>query len=71
MGQILEYQDSLSKTLLVIKDYKGINDFSPQEFVDPILNKIILNKRKLKLIKKLETDIVKNAIKDKNFEIYK
>jgi len=32
---------------------------------------VILNKRKLELIKKFESEITNDAIKDKKYEIYK
>jgi len=38
--------------------------------VSPTIEQIILNKRKLELIKKLEKDITKDAIKDKKFETF-
>ena len=54
-----------------INDVLGRNDTAPLEFVTPTINQIVKNKRKLELIKKLEKDITKDAIKNKEFEIYK
>ena len=54
-----------------IKDVLFQNDTAPLDYVKPTIDQIILNKRKLELIKKLETDITKDAIKNKQFEIYK
>ena len=54
-----------------IEDVLNPNDTAPLSYVKPTLKQIILNKRKLELIKKLETDITKDAIETNNFEIYK
>jgi hypothetical protein len=37
----------------------------------PTLKAVILNKRKLELIKKFEREITDDAIKDKKYEVYK
>jgi hypothetical protein len=46
------------------------HDQAPKNFVASTLTQIILNKRKLKLIKQLEIDIRKDAIQNNEFEIY-
>ena len=56
---------------LKISQYKIQNDTSPLEFVRDDIQKIILNKRKVSLAKKLEEDIYKNAIENEDFKIYK
>jgi hypothetical protein len=47
------------------------NQISPFEYIKPTLNEVILNKRKLELIKKFEKDIIDDAIKNKDYEVYK
>ena len=66
-----QLQDSLGVYLVKIEDVLNPNDTAPLSYVKPTLKQIILNKRKLELIKKLETDITKDAIETNNFEIYK
>lgn len=56
---------------LRISQYKIQNDTSPLEFVRDDVQKIILNKRKVLLAKKLEDDIYKNAKENEDFKIYK
>jgi len=56
---------------LRISQYKIQNDTSPLEFVRDDIQKIILNKRKVMLAKKLEEDIYKNALENEGFKIYK
>ncbi len=66
-----QLQDSLGVYLVKIEDVLNPNDTAPFSYVKPTLRQIILNKRKLELIKKLETDITKDAIETNNFQIYK
>lgn len=55
---------------LKISQFKIQNDTSPLEFVRDDIQKIILNKRKVKLSKELEEDIYKNALENEDFKIY-
>jgi len=66
----LRLQDSLGVYLLAVQDVLRTNDIAPLSFVKPTLKQIILNKRRLELIKKLEKDITKDAIKNNDFETY-
>jgi len=65
-----QLQDSLGVYLVKIGDILMTNDIAPLIYVEPTIKQIILNKRKLELIKNLERDITKDAIKNKKFEIY-
>lgn len=69
-SNITQLQDSLGVYLVKIEDMLMTNDIAPLSFVEPTIKQIILNKRKLELIKNLERDITKDAIKNKQFEIY-
>lgn len=66
----LELRDSLGLYLIAIEDIRQRNEEAPLVYVMPTVKQIILNKRKLELIKQLEKDITKDAIKNKQFEIY-
>ncbi|MDN3665517.1 peptidyl-prolyl cis-trans isomerase [Algibacter miyuki] len=70
-SNFVQLKDSLGVYLMQINDVLLRNDTAPLEFVTPTINQIVINKRKLELIKKLEKDITKDAIKNKEFEIYK
>mgnify|MGYP006395409773 CR=1 FL=1 len=63
-------QDSLGVYLVRIEGALLRNDFAPIEFVTPTIEQIILNRRKLELIKLLEKDITKDAIKNEKFEVF-
>jgi len=66
----VQLKDSLDLYLMQINDVLSQNDLAPLEYVKPTINQIVINKRKLELIKQLEKDITKDAIKNKQFEIY-
>jgi len=66
-----QLQDSLGVYLVKIEDVLGLKEIAPLSYIKPTIEQIILNKRKLELIKKLEKDITKDAIRNNKFEIYK
>lgn len=65
-----QLQDSLGVYLVKIEDVLNPNENAPLPYIKSTLRQIILNKRKLELIRKLETDITRDAIEHNNFEIY-
>ncbi|GGD84099.1 peptidyl-prolyl cis-trans isomerase [Planktosalinus lacus] len=67
----LELQDSLGVYLIYIKDVLLRNENAPLTYVSPTIEQIILNRRKLEIIRNLEKEILQDAIKTKKFEIYK
>ncbi len=69
-SNFLQFEDSLRVYLVQIKDVLQRNDQAPKSYVVNTLEQIILNKRKLKLIKQLEIEIRKDAIQNNEFEIY-
>ncbi|HET8887050.1 MAG TPA: peptidyl-prolyl cis-trans isomerase [Salinimicrobium sp.] len=70
-SNFLELEDSLRVYLIQVNDVKLRNEQAPIVYVEPIIKQILLNRKKLELIKELEKDITKDAIKNKKFEIYK
>lgn len=66
----LQLEDSLGVYLISVEDIKLRNEQAPLEYSLPGVKQILLNKRKLELIKKLEKDITQDAIKNDKFEIY-
>ncbi|MBT8262868.1 MAG: peptidyl-prolyl cis-trans isomerase [Bacteroidia bacterium] len=65
-----QIQDSLGVYLVKIEDVLKPNDIAPLSHVRPTIREIILNKRKLDLIKELEKDITKDAVKNNKYEVY-
>ncbi|WP_034256408.1 hypothetical protein [Arenibacter latericius] len=69
-SQFFEMQDSLGVYLTKINDILEINDIAPLSYVKPTIKQLLLNRRKLNYMKTLEMDILDEAIKDKEFEVY-
>ncbi len=69
-SNFIQHKDSLGLYLIQINDVLERNSIAPLEYVKPTINQIVINKRKLEFIKKLEKDITKDAVKNKQFEIY-
>lgn len=70
-GKSIEHTDSTDVFLVKIRAVLGATQIGPYTYFKPTIKEVILNQRKLQLIKKFEKDITHDAIKDKNYEIYK
>ena len=66
----IQLKDSLGLYLMQINEVLERGNQAPIDYVLPTLKQIIINNRKLKLIKQLKSEIVNDAIKNKKFEIY-
>jgi hypothetical protein len=69
-SQFFEIQDSLGVYLAKVTGVLETNEPAPLSFVVPSIKQIILNRRQLGVIRSLETEIIDEAIKDKEFEVY-
>ena len=69
-SQFFELQDSLEVYLGMVTNVLEVNDTAPFEYVEPDIRQLILNRRRLNYVKKLETEIIDEAIKKKEFEVY-
>jgi len=70
-GKKIQIVDKGALYLVKISNVIGRNELSPFEYIKPTLKEIIINKRKLELIKKFEKEITEDAIKNRDYEIYK
>lgn len=70
-SQFFKIEDSLGVYLIYINDVAKTYDIAPLAYIQPTVKRIILNKRKLEFVEKLEKDILNDAIQKKQFEIYK
>ena len=66
----IQLKDSLGLYLIQVNDIIEAGDQAPISYVLPTIKQIILNRRKLKLVNQLKSEIVNDAIKNKKFEIY-
>ena len=70
-GKSIEYTNGSDQYLVKITNVIDKNQISPFDYIQPTLKEVILNKRKLELIKKFEKEITDDAIKNNKYEIYK
>jgi hypothetical protein len=69
-SNFIQLKDSLGVYLMQINDVLLRNETAPLEYVKPTIDQIVINRRKLELIRELEKDITSDAIKNNQFEIY-
>ena len=70
-GKKIEYTVGNEVYFVKIAQVIGKNQIGPFEYVKPTLKEVILNNRKIALIKKFEQDIPDDALKDEKYELYK
>jgi len=66
----IQKKDSLGVYIVKIKDVLLRNEIAPMSYALPTIKQLILHKRKLKLLNKIEEIIIEDAIKNKEFQIY-
>ncbi|SHH03117.1 peptidylprolyl isomerase [Flagellimonas flava] len=69
-SQFFEIQDSLEVYLGKVTDVLEINDIAPFEYISPDIKQLILNRRRMDYIRRLETEIIDEAIQKNEFEVY-
>ncbi|WP_410879623.1 hypothetical protein [Myroides sp. DW712] len=65
-----EVKDENSTYFVRINQVLRKGDEVPYSYLEPSLRLMVLNNRKMELLKQIEEDILKDAKKDKNYEIY-
>lgn len=70
-GMSYQYPDSTGVYLVKVVKVLDKNQVAPYEYIKPTLEQLIINNRKLELIKKFEKEITDDAIKNNKYEIYK
>ena len=69
-SNFIEKEDSLGLYLITVNNVLKRNDIAPISYVKPTIKQIILHKRKLELLRKIEVELLNDAIKNKKFERY-
>ncbi len=69
-GQTWRLQDSLDVYLVRFKDVLRRGEPAPLSYVNPTIKQILLNQRKLAFIKKIEKDLLNDAIESNKLKIY-
>jgi len=70
-GTAYQYPDSLDVYMVKVAKVIDRNQVAPFEYIKPTLQQVIINNRKLELIKKFQKEITDDAIKNDKYEIYK
>ena len=65
-----ELQDSLEVYLVVIEEVVLRNDLAPLDYVAPTLKQILINKRKLELMRQLDREIIEEGLRQNIYEVY-
>jgi len=65
----VEFQDSSAHYFVYVKELKQKNTPAPVDYIRSNIANIILNKRKLELVKKLEKDIFNEALNKNQFKL--
>lgn len=69
-SRYLETSDSIYNYYLYVTDYRLVNQEAPIEFSISQIKDILINHRKVKLIKDLENNIYNDAVNQKRFKIH-
>ena len=65
-----ELQDSLEVYLVVVEEVVLRNDLAPLEYVTPTLKQILINKRKLELMREFDREIIEEGLRQNTYEVY-
>ena len=69
-NNVLELKDSLAIYYVKFRDFKTKENVSPLNFEEKNIREIILNKRRLQLIEKMQNEVFEKASKQNDFVIY-
>ncbi len=69
-SQFFELEDSTGVYLTLITDIREPNEIAPLSYIEPTIRQILLNRRKLEYMRKLETELIDEATKENTFEVY-
>jgi len=69
-SQFFEMEDSTGVYLTKVVEVLKPNDIAPLRYIEPTIRQVLLNRRKMEHLRSLETDLMDEAIRQKEFEIY-
>ncbi len=70
-GSNFQYPDSTTMWLVKVNKVLSKDEATPLQFLRPTIKQVIINNRKLELVKTIEKEITNDAIKNNKYEIYK
>lgn len=68
--EVLQFNDATNVYLVRIWDHRLKGEKAPLVYAKDIIKNILINKRKLKLLQNLEQNLLDDALKKKEFEVY-
>lgn len=69
-SQFFQLEDSTGVYLTKVVDVLEPNDVAPLEYIEPTIRQVLLNRRKMKYLRSLEADLMDEATREKEFEVY-
>jgi hypothetical protein len=69
-GKFIQKEDSLSLYLVAVKQVLNRNEIAPKTYITPTIKQMILQQRKLLLLRNIEETLIDDARKKQQFEIY-
>lgn len=69
-SQFFELEDAKGVYLTKVIDVLQKNDIAPLSYIEPTIKQVLLSRRRINYIRKLETEIIDEAVKDNEFEVY-
>ncbi len=69
-SQFFELEDSIGVYLGKVSNVLSVNEIAPLSYIKPTIRQVLLNRRKLEYMRRLETEILDEAVKQKEFEVY-
>lgn len=69
-SEFLNLEDDNGIYMAKILDVRDAKEVAPLSFIEPTIEQVLLNRRRLDFIRQLETDVIDEAIQEKEFEVY-
>ena len=69
-SHFFQLEDSTGVYLTKVVDILEPNDIAPLSYIEPSIRQVLLNRKKMEYLRSLETDLIDEAIRQKEFEVY-
>ena len=69
-SQFFELEDSMGVYLVKINGVLQVNDIAPLSYISGTIEQVLRNRRKIEYLKQLETEIIDEATKNNEFEVF-
>lgn len=69
-SQFFELEDSLGVYLVKINGVLQVNDIAPLSYISGTIEQVLRNRRKIEYLQQLETEIIDEATKNNEFEVF-